>query len=88
MTFAVFMFAVGGYAVVLLAAMLVLETTHEPVSQQRRTHDLGSEMRLRAWTRVRRDCLAGHHGRALPLRTARQTVPTRRRRWAPRSCRR
>lgn len=87
MTFSVFMFAVGGYAVVLLAAMLVLESTREPVPQQHRTRSLREGMRLQAWTRLRRDCPTGHE-RALPLRAAREATPVRRRRAAPRSCRR
>jgi len=81
------MFAIGGYAVVLLAAMLVLETTRGPVAQQPRMRHPGADGRLQAWQRMPRDCVAGHE-RALPLRAARETVPARRRRSAPRSCRR
>ena len=87
MTFSVFMFVAGGYAVALLAAMIVLETTRAPVPQQARMRHPGEDGRLQAWPRMRRDCVAGHE-RALPLRAARQTVPARRRRSAPRSCRR
>ena len=87
MPFSVFMLALGGYAVVLLAAVLVLECTRAPVPQPRPLHRLGQSARLRGWPRSRRDCVAGHE-RGLPLRAARQAVPARRRRSAPRSCRR
>lgn len=86
MTFSVFMFVAGGYAVVLLAAMLVLETTREPVPQQPRMRHIDEDGRMRAWSRLRRDCPAGHE-HTLPLRAARQAAPARRRRSAPRSCR-
>ncbi len=86
MTFSVFMFVAGGYAVALLATMLVLETTREPVPQQPRMRHAGEDGRLRAWARLRRDCPAGHEP-TLPLRAARQAAPARRRRSAPRSCR-
>jgi len=85
MTFSVFMFVAGGYAIALLAAVLVLETTREPVPQQPRMRHAGEDGRLRAWTRTRRACPAGHE-RTLPLRAARQVAPARRRRSAPRSC--
>ena len=83
MAFSVFVFAGGGYAVVLLAAMLVLESRRGPVPQQGRLPLRGEDTRLQAWPRTRRDCAAGHE-RALPLRLARQPVPARRRRSCPR----
>ena len=82
------MFAIGGYAVVLLAAVLVLEAARDPVPQQPYIRHPGEDERLRAWPRMRRDCMPGSHERALPLRAAREATPARRRRSAPRSCRR
>jgi hypothetical protein len=82
MTFSVFIYAAGGYAVVLLAGMLVLETARGPVPQRPR---MRQPSRLQPWPRLRRDCPAGHE-RALPLRAARQATPAGRRRSAPRSC--
>ena len=85
MTFSVFIYAVGGYAIIVLAGMLWLETAREPIRQQSRAHI--PDRRLQVWPRVRRDCL-GPHEPALPLRSARAVSPARRRRQAPRSCRR
>ena len=52
MTFSVFMFVPGGYAAVLLAAMLVLETTREPVAPAAPMRHVGEDGRLRAWSRL------------------------------------
>jgi hypothetical protein len=87
MTFSVFMYAVGGYAVVLLAAMLYVEKVREPVPQSApHPHD-GVHAQLRAWPRTARRCPVAHEN-ALPLRSARHVAPPRRQRPAQTSCRR
>ncbi len=87
MTFSVLMYAVGGYAAVLLAATLVLEKVRGPVPQSPPLHT-GGHARLHAWPRdaARRRPVA--HEDALPLRSAQLATPPRRRRPAPTSCRR
>lgn len=85
MTFAVLMYAVGGYAVVLLAGMLVVEKVREPVPHAAPSHSR-AHARLRAWPRTARRCPVAHED-ALPLRSARLAAPARRRRPAT-SCRR
>jgi len=87
MTFMVFIYAVGGYAVVLLAGMLYLEHARGPVTQQRRYSHAGDRPPLRPWTRPARSCPVGHE-RTLPLRSAQRTTPARRTRPAATSCRR
>jgi hypothetical protein len=87
MTFAVFMYAIGGYAVVLLAAMLCLEQARDPVRQSApHPHD-GVHAQLRAWPRTARRCPVAQEN-ALPLRSARLAAPARRQRRAQTSCRR
>ncbi len=86
MTFTVLMYAIGGYAILLLAAMLVLEKVHGPVPQALAQH-AGAHAQLHAWSRTARRCPVAHEN-ALPLRTARLAAPARRRRPAPTSCRR
>ncbi len=86
MTFTVFMYAVGGYAVVFLVSMLVLEQVRAPVRQAPALR-AGAHAPLQAWPRTARRRPVAHET-ALPLRTARRSAPARRRRPAPRSCRR
>ena len=86
MTFAVFMYAVGGYAVVLLSTMLVVEKVRRPVAQRAAQHP-APHAQLRAWPRTARRCPVSQEN-ALPLRSARVHAPARRRRPAPTSCRR
>ncbi len=87
MTFTVFMYAVGGYAVVLLATMLVLERRRGPVPQAPASRHSGLRAQLRAWPRTARRCPVTHES-ALPLRAAQHRVPAPRRRPKPSSCRR
>ena len=87
MTFTVLIYAIGGYAVVLLAAMLVLERTREPVRQSRVSPHAAERPPLRPWSRTTRGCPEGHE-RTLPLRTAQLPAPPRRRRPTATSCRR
>ncbi|MEA2142062.1 MAG: hypothetical protein QOI64_492 [Solirubrobacteraceae bacterium] len=87
MTFAVVIDVTGGYAVVMLAAMLFLEKVREPVEQSEPHRDDGVHARLRAWPRTARRCPVAHED-VLPLRSARLAAPPRRRRPAPTSCRR
>jgi hypothetical protein len=88
MTFTVLMYAIGGYAVVFLAGMLVLERTRSPVRQSSGLSHHGDRPALRPWPRVTRSCPVGHE-RVLPLRSAqRRTTPPRRQRPAATSCRR
>ncbi|MDP1848374.1 MAG: hypothetical protein Q8K79_11340 [Solirubrobacteraceae bacterium] len=87
MTFTVLMYAVGGYAVVFLAGMLVLEHTRGPVRQTAGFSHAGDRPPLRPWPRVTRTCALGHE-RVLPLRSAQRSVPVRRKRPAPTTCRR
>ena len=86
MTFTVLIYAIGGYAVVLLAAMLVVERTREPVRQQRGHSHAAERPPLRAWSRPARGPVG--HERTLPLRSAQIPAPPRRRRPAATSCRR
>jgi hypothetical protein len=85
--FTVFMYVVGGYATVLLAAMLYLEKVREPVPQSAAHPHAGAHGRLHAWPRTGRRCAVAHES-ALPLRCARLSSPARRQRPAPTSCRR
>ena len=88
MTFTVLMYALGGYAVVLLATLLVLERTREPVAQARFSSHSTDRTPLRPWPRAARGCPVEHE-RTLPLRTAQQlAAPPRRRRPTATSCRR
>lgn len=87
MTFTVLIYAIGGYAVVLLGAMLLLEHTREPVRQRRPSPHGADRVPLRPWTRPARGCPVGHE-RTLPLRSAQLPAPPRRRRRAETSCRR
>jgi hypothetical protein len=87
MTFTVLMYAIGGYAVVFLAGMLVLEHTRGPVPEQDGCSHAGDRPPLRPWPRVTRTCPVGHE-RVLPLRSAQRTTPERRKRPAATSCRR
>ena len=87
MTFTVLIYAIGGYAVVLLAAMLVLERTREPVRQQGCSAHSADRAPLRPWTRAARGCPVGHE-RTLPLRSAQLPAPPRRRRPTATSSRR
>jgi hypothetical protein len=87
MTFTVLIYAIGGYAVVLLAAMLVLEHTREPVHQARLSSHAADRVSLRPWPRAARGCPMEHE-RALPLRSAQRPAPPRRRRPTATSCRR
>jgi hypothetical protein len=87
MTFSVLMYAVGAYAVVLLAVMLYVEKVREPVPQSApQPHD-GVRAQLRAWRRTARRCPVAQEN-ALPLRSARHAAPPRRQRLAQTSCRR
>lgn len=87
MTFAMLMYAIGGYAVVLLAGMLLVERVREPVAQAA-PQDGRVHARLRPWRRTARRCPVAQQD-ALPLRSARlASSPARRRRPAPTSCRR
>lgn len=87
MTFTVLIYAIGGYAVVFLAAMLVLEHTRGPVRRQAGFSHAGERPPLRAWPRVTRTCPVGHE-RVLPLRSAQRATPVRRKRPAATACRR
>lgn len=87
MTFTVLIYAIGGYAVVLLAAMLVVERTREPVRQARFSSHSADRPPLRPWSRAARGCPAEHE-RTLPLRSAQVPAPPRRRRPTATSCRR
>jgi len=88
MTFTVLIYAIGGYAVLFLAGMLVLEHTRGPVRQQAAFSHAGDRPPLRPWPRVTRTCPVGHE-RGLPLRrSAQRAAPARRRRPAATSCRR
>lgn len=88
MTFTVLIYAIGGYAVVLLGAVLVLERTREPVAQARFSSHAVDRAPLRPWTRPARGCPVKHE-RTLPLRSAQQlAAPPRRRRPTATSCRR
>jgi len=86
MTFTVFMYAMGGYAVVVLTAMLVVEKLHDPVAQSATPHG-HAHAELRPWPRATRRCPVAHE-HALPLRSAQISAPPRRRRPSPTSCRR
>jgi hypothetical protein len=86
MTFTMLMYAIGGYAVILLAAMLVVERTREPVPQQRAHSHAADRPPLRAWSRPARGPVG--HERTLPLRSAQLAAPPRRRRPPATSCRR
>jgi len=85
MAFTVLIYAIGGYAVVLLATMLVVERVREPVHQSHAMH-AGDHAQLRAWPRIARRCPVTNET-ALPMRSARLAAPARRRRPAPTSCR-
>jgi len=85
-TFTVFMYAVGGYAVLVLAGVLLVEKLRGPVPQSRARH-AHSRAQLRAWPRATRRCPVANES-LLPLRSARLGAPARRRRPAPTSCRR
>ena len=87
MTFTVLIYALGGYAAVLLVALLVLEHTREPVRQQTRFSHSADRPPLRPWSRTTRGCPEGRE-RTLPLRTAQLAAPPRRRRPTATSCRR
>ena len=88
MTFMVFMYAAGGYAVVFLAGMLVVEHARGPVTQQAAFSHAANRPPLRPWSRPARSGPVGHE-RMLPLRSAQQrSTPARRKRPAPTSCRR
>ena len=87
MTFTVFMYALGGYAAVLLAALLVLEHTRGPVRQQAGFSHSANRPPLRPWSRAARGCPVEHE-RTLPMRTAQLAAPPRRRRPTATSCRR
>jgi len=87
MTFTVLIYAIGGYAVVFLAGMLVLEHTRGPVRRQTGLSHSGERPPLRAWPRVTRTCAVGHE-RVLPLRSAQRSTPVRRKRPAATACRR
>lgn len=87
MTFTVLIYAIGGYAVVLLGAMLVLERTREPVAQARFSSHSAGRAPLRPWPRAARGCPVKHE-RTLPLRSAQLAAPPRRRRPTATSCRR
>lgn len=87
MTFTVLIYAIGGYAVVFLAGMLVLEHTRGPVRQQAGFSHAGERPPLRPWPRVTRTCPVAHE-RVLPLRAAQRAAPSRRQRPAATSCRR
>jgi hypothetical protein len=86
MTFTVFMYAMAGYAILVLAGVLLVEKLRGPVPQSpaRHTH---SHAQLRAWPRATRRCPVANES-LLPLRSARLAAPARRRRPAPTSCRR
>jgi len=87
MTLTVLMYAIGGYAVVVLAGMLVLEHTRGPVRQQAGFSHAGDRPPLRPWPRITRTCPVEHE-RVLPLRSAQRTTPARRQRPAAPACRR
>ena len=86
MTFTVFMYAVGGYAVLVLAGVLLIERLRGPVPQSPAQH-AHSHAQLREWPRATRRCPVAKES-LLPLRSARLGAPARRRRPAPTSCRR
>jgi len=86
MTFTVFMYAVGGYAVLVLAGMLLVEKVRDPVPQAPAPH-AHTHAQLRAWPRTTRRCPTANES-LLPLRSARLGAPARRRRPAPTACRR
>ena len=87
MTFSMLIYAIGGYAVVFLAATLALERARGPVPQPAPTGHPPTRPQLRAWPRATRRCPVAHE-RALPLRSAQHGPPARRQRPAPTSCRR
>ena len=86
MTFTVLIYAIGGYAVVFLACMLVLEHSRGPVRREAAFSHAGDRRPLRPWPRVTRTCPVGH-ARVLPLRSAHGATPARRKRPAPTACR-
>ena len=87
MTFTVLIYAIGGYAVVLLAAMLVVERSREPVRQSRFSSHSAERRPLQPWPRAARRRPVAHE-RRLPLRSAQLAAPPRRRRPTATSCRR
>jgi hypothetical protein len=86
MTFSVLIYAMGGYAGVVLSGGLLLEKVREPVRQAPVRH-AGTHAQLRPWRRAARRCPVANET-VLPLRSARLGAPARRRRPAPTSCRR
>ena len=70
MTFTVFMYAVGGYAVLVLAAVLVVEKVRDPGARRPRRSTRHSHAQLRAWPRASRRCPVANES-LLPLRSAR-----------------
>jgi len=86
MAFTVLMYAMGGYAVLVLSGGLLLEKVREPVRQAPARH-AGAHAQLRAWPRATRRCPVANET-VLPLRSARLGAPARRRRPAPTACRR
>ena len=80
MAFSVLLYAILGYAIIVLASMLVVGNIRGPVSQARPRHT-GARPQLRPWPRAARRCSMRHES-SLPLRSAQLA----RRHGAPSSC--